>query len=77
MSHDDFDPYEKEDDDFIEYHIKATPDQCSITLTIVAETPISQGQYEAMLLGFVDDLRKGKASGGSEWVLDDSTDNMQ
>lgn len=69
--------YEKEDDDIVEYYIKTAPDGCSITLTIVCGTPISQGQYEAMLLSFVEDLRAGSSSGHSEWLLDESADNMQ
>jgi hypothetical protein len=73
----DEDDYNKYDDDVIEYHIKSTPDQCSITLTVVAATPISQAQYEMILLSFVDDIRKGKSGDNAEWLLDEDIKNMQ
>jgi len=72
----DEDDYNKYDDDVIEYHLKSTPDSCSITLTVVAQTPISQHQYEMILLSFVDDIRKGKSSENSEWLLDESDMEM-
>lgn len=61
----------REDDEIIEYHFGHTPDGCSITLTIKAEYPISQAEYENMLLCLVNDMKKGRASGNAEWILDD------
>ena len=63
-----------DDDEYygsIEYHIKPSVDHKSITLTIVAEEPITQDEFYIMLLSFAQDMKLGQASGNSEWILDE------
>ena len=65
----DFD--DKPDDELIEFHLSSAEDRTWVQLKITAETPISQAQYEIMLLDFVTSLRLGKSCNNHEWLLDD------
>lgn len=74
MYDDDFDP---EEEQRVEIHMKTSCDGCSFTLTIATDTPMDQHQVEYILLDLVNDMKRGKSSGYSDWILDESDMEMQ
>ena len=75
MDYDD-DEFDPEEHQRVDIHLKPSVDGCSFGLTIVTDSPLDQHQVEYILLDLVNDMKRGKSSGYSEWFLDESDMDM-
>jgi len=72
----DLEEFDPDKEQKVEIHMKSSSDGCSFTLTILTDEPLDQHQVEYILLDLVTDMKRGKSSGYSNWIMDDSEMEM-
>jgi hypothetical protein len=61
---------EKYSDEQVIYYLKHNDECTEIQLTVKTETPMSLAEFQAALLCFVDDSRRGCTGENVDWILD-------